>query len=107
MQRESFRHSGALVDGAKLIDLVLADLDAVDEADAMRVVTLRDASRRSGYSAEHLARLVRQGIIPNAGRKGVPRIRVSDLPMRREFARNRAGSYDVNADARTLKNGRQ
>lgn len=105
-QREAFRCSGALVDGARVIDLFLNDLANVNQSEADELLTLRAAASWCGYSVEHLARLIRQGRLPNAGRKGAPRIRMRDLPSRK-VARTRTRSYDVNADARTLKNGRQ
>ena len=40
------------------------------------------AARESGYSADHLGRLVRDGRIPNAGRPGAPRIARSHLPRK-------------------------
>jgi hypothetical protein len=46
------------------------------------LLTLEHAARESGYSAEHLGREVREGRIPNAGRKGAPRIRRADLPRK-------------------------
>lgn len=45
-------------------------------------LSLDDASRESGYSSDHLARLIRSGAIPNAGRKHAPAIRRSDLPRK-------------------------
>ncbi|MDE0072572.1 MAG: hypothetical protein OXR82_08040 [Gammaproteobacteria bacterium] len=44
--------------------------------------SLVEASRESGYSADHLGRLVRDGKIPNAGRPGAPRIARRDLPRK-------------------------
>ena len=44
--------------------------------------SLVEAARESGYSADHLGRLVRDGKIPNAGRAGAPRIARSDLPRK-------------------------
>ncbi len=44
--------------------------------------SLVEASRESGYSADHLGRLVREGKIPNAGRPGAPRIARVDLPRK-------------------------
>ena len=44
--------------------------------------SLVEASRESGYSADHLGRLVRDGKIPNAGRPGAPRIAHRDLPRK-------------------------
>jgi len=50
------------------------------EADAP--LTLGEASRESGYAVETLAKLLREGRIPNAGRKHAPRIRRGDLPLK-------------------------
>lgn len=43
---------------------------------------LAAASRESGYTRSHLARLVRAGRIPNVGRRGQPQIRRRDLPTK-------------------------
>ncbi len=45
-------------------------------------LTLRQAAEESGYSADHLGRLIRDGKIPNAGRPGAPRIARGDLPIK-------------------------
>lgn len=57
-------------------------LDAALDAEHDARLTLREGARESGYSADHLGRLVRQGRIPNAGRPRAPRIRRADLPHR-------------------------
>ncbi|MDE0692002.1 MAG: hypothetical protein OXI55_07120 [Gammaproteobacteria bacterium] len=44
--------------------------------------SLVEAARESGYSADHLGRLVRDGKIPNAGRSGAPRIARRHLPRK-------------------------
>jgi len=44
--------------------------------------SLVEAARESGYSADHLGRLVRDGKIPNAGRPGAPRIARKHLPSK-------------------------
>ena len=46
-------------------------------------LTIQEASESSGYSEDHLRRLVRRGHIPNAGRKNSPRIFRRDLPVKR------------------------
>ena len=48
--------------------------------------TLTEAAQLSGYSADHLGRLVREGKIPNAGRLGAPRIACGDLPRKPDVA---------------------
>lgn len=70
-------------------------------------LTLAEAARESGYSAESLGRLVRRGAIPNAGREHAPRIRRSDLPHKpARVAAAPARAYDPVADARTLQSRR-
>ena len=45
-------------------------------------LSLVEAARESGYSREHLGRLVRDGKIPNAGRPNAPRIARRHLPRK-------------------------
>lgn len=46
------------------------------------LLNLQQAAAESGYSADHLGRLVKCGTIRNAGRLGSPRIARRDLPMK-------------------------
>ena len=48
-------------------------------------LTLKEASAESGYSSDHLAKLIRQGKLPNAGRRNAPRLRRGDLPAKAGF----------------------
>lgn len=43
---------------------------------------LKEAAEESGYSAEHLGRLVRNGTIPNSGEPGSPLIQRIHLPRK-------------------------
>ena len=54
---------------------------AVRERDD-ELLNLTAAASLSGYSREHLGRLVREGRIPNAGRQKAPKIRRADLPKK-------------------------
>lgn len=45
-------------------------------------LTLTAASSESGYSVDRLRHMVATAAIPNAGRKGAPRIRRGDLPRK-------------------------
>lgn len=45
-------------------------------------LTLEEAGGESGYSPDHLGRLVRQGTLPNAGERNAPLIRRRDLPRK-------------------------
>lgn len=74
-----WRTLGVRVDGDKVAVEVLEDLRELVNDD---VVTLAEASLLGGFSVGHLERLVRRGTIQNAGRKGRPRIRRSEIPSR-------------------------
>lgn len=58
----------------------------------MEVLTLEAAHELGGYSAEHLAREIREGRIPNAGRKGAPRILRKDVPVKAGHGQRESGS---------------
>ena len=68
-------------------------------------MSLSEAARRTGYSSDHLGRLIREGKVHNAGRKGSPRIRLGDLPKRNtsKLAPGIRESYDPATDARSLR----
>jgi hypothetical protein len=51
------------------------------ERDA-ELLTLTQAETESGYTYDHLRKLVAEGAIPNYGRKGKPMVRRGDLPMK-------------------------
>ena len=55
--------------------------DALRESDEA-ILTLTDTTRESGYSADHLGRLVCHGKIPNAGRPGAPRASAGTSPAK-------------------------
>src|SRR4051812_16015514 len=45
-------------------------------------LTISEAAAQSGYSRPHLRRLLDTGVLPNAGRRRAPRIRLGDLPAK-------------------------
>src|SRR5215207_8009998 len=51
---------------------------------ADELLSLHSAAQESGYSVDHLGRLLREGKIPNSGRKSKPLIRRKDLPRKAE-----------------------
>ena len=57
-------------------------LDEALAAEGDEPLTLHEAADESGYSPDHLGRLVRDGKVPNAGRPGSPRIARRDVPVR-------------------------
>jgi len=85
----------AQVDGAAILREVLADFAEITRADASDALNLREAAEESGYSADHLGRLVREGKIPNAGRPNAPRIRRADLPRKTSALRSQAARINL------------
>lgn len=81
-EADKLRRLGAQVDGASLIQAILGDLQAAADTEAKEPLTLEEAAAESGYSAEHLGRLLRDGTIPNAGRRNAPRILRGHLPFK-------------------------
>lgn len=61
---------------------------------------LASAAKESGYSADRLRHKVANGEIPNAGRKGAPRLRRGDLPSKRRAS----GGFDAAAVASQIVN---
>lgn len=59
------------------------------EQEEDQLLNLQEAAAVSGYDADHLGRLVREGAIPNAGRKFAPAIRRGDLPVKPGVATER------------------
>lgn len=50
--------------------------------DASDSVSLKEAHEIGGYSVDHLQRLVASGQLENVGKRGRPRIRRSDVPIK-------------------------
>lgn len=103
-RRDELRPLHALVDGATLCDELLSELDSLTNDAAREPLSLLRASMESGYSANHLGRLVREGKLQNAGRPNAPRICRGDLPMKARYAVAPSAEppYDPDADARSL-----
>jgi hypothetical protein len=95
---------GAQVNGALIVRQIIGSLRHVREAALDEVLSLTEAAERTGYSADHIGRLVRQGKVPNAGRKHAPKVRLSDLTvvLKPKLARKSLRMYDALSDARSL-----
>lgn len=88
---------------AKAFGEAADDLDRELRHSAGELLNLSEAARRTGYSPDHIARLVRRGVVPNWGAKGRPKVRLADLPRKPPtLAARRAKPYDLDADARAL-----
>jgi hypothetical protein len=88
--------------GAALLRQVANELMEQVEGWQSESLTLREAAQESGYSIDRISELVLKGVVPNAGRKGKPRVRRGDLPrkaVRREAAVASSGSNPDIGDA--------
>lgn len=68
---------------ARLWDIAAVELERAMELFGQETLSLTEAARECGFTADHLGALVKRGKIPNAGRTGAPRIRRHDLPQKR------------------------
>jgi len=64
------------------LDACAADLEAALREVDDEVLTIAEAAEVSGYSVDHLGRLLREGVIPTAGEPHAPRICRKDLPRK-------------------------
>jgi hypothetical protein len=71
-----------LVQGDRLIDEILADLDAVEREARGKLLKLSEASRACGYTPDHLRVLIRSGKLTDYGRPHAPRVRLDELPKK-------------------------
>ncbi|HEX8697056.1 MAG TPA: hypothetical protein VF746_31850 [Longimicrobium sp.] len=67
---------------ARILDFCADELAAAQVRAGDELLSLRRAAHESGYSTDHLGRLLREGKIPNSGRKAKPLIRRRDLPQK-------------------------
>ncbi len=67
---------------AHAFETAALELEQALRAAELEALTLRQASRESGYDEDYLGEMVREGKIPNAGRKHAPRILRRDLPRK-------------------------
>jgi hypothetical protein len=93
------------VSASALVRAIVSSLRQLRSDAVENSVSLSEAARRSGYSSEHLGRLIRAGKVFNAGRKGSPRIRLRDIPVRPQskLAPVTREPYDPATDARFLR----
>lgn len=107
-EADAMRRRNVMVTGALLCDEVLRDIETLFATEKEAVLTLEEAAAESGYSVDHLARLVRTGRIPDTrppGSKGRIHVRAADLPARP--CRRHTKSADVHELASRLYGGRE
>lgn len=81
-RRAELARVGALVQGERLLDEVLSELDAAERAENDRLLKLSEASRLCGYSPDHLRVLIKSGKLTNHGRPHAPLVRRNELPRK-------------------------
>jgi hypothetical protein len=93
------------VDAAALVREIVASIRSIREASLNELLSLTEAAERTGHTADHIGRLVREGKVPNAGRKNAPRVRVRDLMshLKPKLAPFPSKAYDPDTDARSLR----
>jgi len=74
--------SDALESLARLCERHADELETALRAQEGKLLTLTDAAAVSGFSPDHLGRLVRDGKLPNYGRPHAPRVRLADVPRK-------------------------
>ena len=85
-----------------------SELEAAMNTWSSELLTVREAAFESGYSEEHLRRLVRQGDLPaerNGGPRSHVRIRRADLPIKRRGDGRESRedlAYNPDEDARDI-----
>lgn len=67
---------------ARILEFCADELAAALMRAGDELLSLSRAAKESGYSADHLSRMVREGRIPNSGRRSKPLIRRKDLPVK-------------------------
>ncbi len=94
---------GALVDGVKVCGEVLNDFELVCQGEDDAELTLDEAAGESGYSRDHLRRLVREDKVRAYKRGRHLFFRRADLPKKPlKVDEPRIGAYDPIADARRV-----
>jgi hypothetical protein len=93
------------VDAAPLAREIVSSIRAIRETSLHEPLSLAEAGRRYGYSADYIGRLVREGKVPNVGRKNAPRVRARDLLAVRKpkLAPSAGKAYDPDTDARSFR----
>jgi len=93
------------VDAAPLAREIVSSIRAIRATSLDEPLSLTEASRRYGYTADHIGRLVREGKLQNVGRKNAPRVRARDLLALRKLklAPSTGQAYDPDTDARSLR----
>jgi hypothetical protein len=102
-----YEQMGATVNAAALTRTIVADLREIRRRTEEATVSLTAAALATGYSADHLARLVKTGKLTNHGRKHAPRVKVSECPRKPAIAATDGQRYNADTDALSLVGSRR
>lgn len=80
---------------SRIVSRLADELSEALESDNNELLTLEQAATESGYSSEHLGRMVRTGKLANAGRSRSPRIRRAELPFKTSRLRADESSLNI------------
>ena len=67
---------------ANICELHASELETAWREYQLEPLTVTEASALSGFSQSHLYHCIEDGTLPNAGRRGAPRIRRTDVPKK-------------------------
>ncbi len=81
-EKARYQSVTALVRADRLIEAFLIDLSTLARSDDVKMLTLTRAAELSGYSRQHLSRLMKEGKLRNYGRARAPRVRPNELPRK-------------------------
>jgi excisionase family DNA binding protein len=100
---KGYRTIPAFVNAERLCAEVLADFAQMCQAEDEAVLSLQEAAAASGYSRDHLRRLVRLGRLPAHRRGRFLLFRNGDLPRKLVMVDGASRkAYDARADARRV-----
>jgi hypothetical protein len=92
-EADSFERRGQTSPAAMLRSCA-EDLEYYEVKRGLEELTLKEAAKESGYSTSQLARQISDGKLENVGKKGAPRVRRCDLPMK-PLIRRANGDLDL------------
>jgi hypothetical protein len=110
-EAEGLRRRYGLEQLASLCEVHAAELEDALARSTGRLLTLKEGSAESGYSVAHLRVLLASGALPQAGRRGAPRLLSTDLPRKperqlaEESAADPGSSFDARSAARVALSG--
>lgn len=67
---------------ARILAGCISELRSVRNSEDRTVLNLTDAAKRSGYSTDHLRRLMKLGSLQDFGTRHRPRVRLAQLPRK-------------------------